>query len=737
MDKLPLSFKTYFPKGVGGANITLSYWYEPHEEDLLEEKGCIGLFVSLSGPGDLDGERAAKFIWDSFREEYYEFQGTAVLALKAAVKAAKKRLVVLIENDEIVSEQGVDLHLCGFGVIDGKAHFSIIGSPEVWLVRNEEAHSINDMLPAYDGIGYSSDVSVGSFELKENDTFILSSPQLVDSFFKVFDDESMREVLSDWSRLTSEVELFADNMAGNQYMWLIGVSVKEGADAIEKGEKLDNINESAVLEGGVRKEKSMEPGILGGVSGTLSGVASKLKLSELWTKLKSKLSGLSFQKVKEWTAENLNMSVIKRKLGSTVSSFKVGGGRDRKIFITKAGVKGIGSGMSKKNMIIIGGVILAVMLGIIGYSVYRKNVYETAINSEIILLEEDLSQAQAAWETNKNDDEANASIDGIRASISELQEMSLSDEQKDRLSSVEIGAQSLSDRVHRVTVVSEQNGNFEIVLDTYLKVGESSEIVDIAKYGQEIYLVDKAQHTLYRYKLDGGAVEEVANSKEILKEPEIVVVTEEYIFVYDKKLGVVSLDKESVSGREFAQMPELSIRSIGNVVEMSSFGGNLYILTSDGNKLMKSLPAGEGFSYPMEYFQLSSDSDLVDLLIDGNIYILTNDEQKLYKFFTGRPDSFSLSGFDKPLGEVCCGFTNLYGDKPLYVFDKDNRRVVAIEKGTPEKHPGVGIMLTQFVYRGNRGDIFKNVKEITADTDGKYLYVLDGSRVLKISLDYD
>jgi hypothetical protein len=248
--------------------------------------------------------------------------------------------------------------------------------------------------------------------------------------------------------------------------------------------------------------------------------------------------------------------------------------------------------------------------------------------------------------------------------------------------------------------------------------------------------VDKTSHTVYQYTPDDDTIAPVANSAEVLKSPSWIAIGDGYMFVYDEEVGIVTLDMNaSQPDWIFDIRPELSARTLGVVTEIGAFADNVYILKKDEARVLKSYPAGSGYSYPEEYFRNGSFDKAVDISIDGNIYVLSDASEKIYKYFGGQQDAFALSGFDVPLGALCCGTTNLNDSSKLYVYDAENVRVVAIEKGTAERHPGVGVMVRQYEYRGDRDDIFKDVKEIVVDVDERVLYVLDGTRVLQVLLE--
>jgi DNA-binding beta-propeller fold protein YncE len=782
MNKLPLQFESFFPQKRSGANVTYVYWYETRGEDMQSNIGA-GLFVSLSGPQDFMGERASKFMWDSFREEYIEGFTDPTKSLRNGMKAAQKTLVELMKNEDSVSEQGVDLHMVSFCVVGKKVYVSIVGDPEFILIRGDRIIDVKDMMPSYDGKGYRSEISVGAFELQDSDINLISTPELLTSLMNTWQDSA--DVDFSYLPVKRSLEQFEGDMSGNQYVWMIRYGdpddVKEEAEepttaTPAKEEMHDDLNESSdtsVKDDGADSDKASEiekrdnsdktesdqkadrpNSPIGGkdmakrksrfarkVESSLGVFLKKLnpvkqKIGKQIKKLKETgfAKGFNENFIKKIFKGQTNPKAIWRNIKSWFSKAKIGGGKKKRMFISKNGVSGIG-GKSSKIVVVVLIVVIASLIGLLVYRSYQKKVYRAAVAAEVEELQKDLKEVQNAWNVDKNPDQAETIIAEIEAELAKVREEELTEEQQSILSNIEVEILRISDSINKITPLSENAGNIEIILDAYLEIGEEAEIMDIEKRGEYIYLTDQGNAALYRYKIGGSVAEKVANSEQVMEKPNHVSIDDGYIFVYDDKLGIVSLALDG--GGEFTTMPELSKRSIAvEVTEIETFGGNLYMLDGSGGQVLKSIPAGAGFSYPSQYFGEGYLQGAVDMLIDGNVYILNNSAEKIYKFYTGRKDNFQLSGLDKPLGNLCCGYTNHYGDKPIWIFDKDNKRILTIEKGTAESHPGVGVMIDQMVYRGERNDIFNDVKEIVADTDGKNLYVLDGSRVLRVSLDH-
>lgn len=772
MHELPIISKKYFPDGIGGANVTLSYWYEPQEDDILEQKGGLGLLISLMGPSDFSGERAAKFVWDSYQEAYYFAKGSVKEAMRVAVKSAQNRLVELIKNEEVVSEQGVELHLCAFAVVGEEVYISMIGNPSVALLRGGDTISISEILPSYTGTGYREEVPVGSFNLEQGDILMLSTPKLVDSFLEVFSDEDSPP-LESWDQCIEELELFAENMAGNQFLVVIGYKITEtglsggfeGVDA--KGEI--NTEDTGEMEGSaagsesdvmyvkenVEKKGKDDKDVPGGDDigrkkkqktedkpYTPRGIYNAVtgSVAEKWSEqVKPRIEKIDVQGTINGGTRAVKdkqfISGIKRKIGSWWANIKIGRGRRKRMVL---GEKKSGIATITHSSLFIPGVIAIILalLGLHWWNGRQEMLRQEEINSVISQAETLAEEGRTSWEVDKNSDLTESKLEESASVLESLSDDELDETQQNALEDVQNEIQSIYDMMNRVSPLSEDLGTIEILTDLYLKIGEDAEVTDFEKYGKSLFLVDKTSHTVYRYTPGLDSISPVANSSEVLKSPEKIAIGDGIMFVYDTEVGIVILDmNQNEPDWNFDIRPELSARTLGQITELAAFADSVYILKADEARVLKSFPAGSGYSYPEEYFRNGSFDKAVDITIDGSIYVLSNASDKIYKYFGGQQDNFTLSGLVDPLGIISCGTSNLNDSSDLYVFDSENKRIISIEKGTADKHPGVGVMLRQYVYRGERDEIFNDVREIVVDIDERMLYVLDGTRVLQVLLE--
>jgi hypothetical protein len=153
---------------------------------------------------------------------------------------------------------------------------------------------------------------------------------------------------------------------------------------------------------------------------------------------------------------------------------------------------------------------------------------------------------------------------------------------------------------------------------------------------------------------------------------------------------------------------------------LSTYFGNLYVLDSKQNQILKFVQSGSGFSKTNYFSGTSPDlSKAISMTIDSSIYILSTDGT-VTKYTKGIADNFSLSGIDKPLVNPTGIFTNA-GDDNIYILDNGNSRVVVFDKSGNYKN--------QY-----QATIIKNAKDFEVLEKDKKIYVLSSGKVYQIDL---
>jgi hypothetical protein len=188
----------------------------------------------------------------------------------------------------------------------------------------------------------------------------------------------------------------------------------------------------------------------------------------------------------------------------------------------------------------------------------------------------------------------------------------------------------------------------------------------------------------------------------------LVLDTAKGLVGYDTQLGTKRL---ALGGLDKLVQPQLT----------ASYGGNLYIVDSEGDQIWRYRPDENGYGgQPEAYFTAGTQVDLAGLqaaAIDGNIWLLFADG-RLLKFFGGEQRPFDFQGMSGPLVSPTALAVPLEGDL-LYVLDAGNGRIVEVTKD--------GQFLRQF--RPADGDYLRQAKDLFLDEAAGKFYILTANQL--------
>lgn len=152
------------------------------------------------------------------------------------------------------------------------------------------------------------------------------------------------------------------------------------------------------------------------------------------------------------------------------------------------------------------------------------------------------------------------------------------------------------------------------------------------------------------------------------------------------------------------------------------FGGNIYLLDTQKSRIWKYVGAenvqpagGQGFSDIKEYLNPDTLPDLSSatwMAIDGSVWLGTTNG-KILRFSQGKENTFTDRGVDPEFGTDLVVYTS-DEVKNLYVLDKNNKRVVVLDKD--------GIYLAQYLWKGS----ITPSHLVVSEKHGKILLLADG-----------
>ncbi len=277
--------------------------------------------------------------------------------------------------------------------------------------------------------------------------------------------------------------------------------------------------------------------------------------------------------------------------------------------------------------------------------------------------------------------------------------------------------------------------------------GGTHKLSRVIAAGQEIYVLDKGEGSIYRDRLNDAGDALVGNqpSKPVLKKGDVVGSSvvgdpvdmawmlatanwqESGLMILDSARNVFRLGagwggvkQVEVKGTDAWKMPKI----LGCYLE------RLYVLDTQSNQIWRHVPTGTAYpNAPEGYFPAGTPMDLagvVDMSIDGSIYLLYSNGSML-KFFAGKVADFNLTGLDMPLRSPTAMFTDDH-TMSIYIADAGNQRIVQIDKD--------GKFQRQFRLAENP-QILGQVKSLYVNESGGEFYFVTDNALYRVNFPTD
>ncbi len=253
---------------------------------------------------------------------------------------------------------------------------------------------------------------------------------------------------------------------------------------------------------------------------------------------------------------------------------------------------------------------------------------------------------------------------------------------------------------------------------------------------------------MYRIDLGNKGLLKLPDTDKVVFSPKYVDIGVSGLFVYDSITGVIMspIDKKS-NHSNFKKLVGLEIDDIGgneySEMAILTLNDNVYLVSQQDEAIMRSQGTSSGYSiltslYSDEILKKGNDffgDNVASYLISGEgvgVYRLNSSAGRFVN------SNISISDLKPENGTYTAGYTSGSLDAGFYVFDEMNKRFIRFEKPkeTPGDilHPNELFTIKQYTYSGNREGVFTNVKDIVVDASETYMYVLDGTKIWKITL---
>jgi hypothetical protein len=196
--------------------------------------------------------------------------------------------------------------------------------------------------------------------------------------------------------------------------------------------------------------------------------------------------------------------------------------------------------------------------------------------------------------------------------------------------------------------------------------------VKISLYDDKAFILDKKNGVIYRLFLPKKSFEK--NQLSELKKTDLIAAYQDKVYFYIKNFGVYQIDENGKLKKVIEQDKDW-----GEIVDLSLYNGNLYLLDRGKDEVWKYLNTGDGFGGKNSYFQKGEAIDLASissLSIDGALYLAG--DKMIFKYLSGVREKFKLNLPDKEFSFDKV-FTNNNLEK-IYLWDKGKGVIYVLGK---------------------------------------------------------
>ncbi len=713
----------------------------------------IYCLLSISNTVEAETSRFNKFVWDGFLDGFLSKEEDIISRLKNALIGAEFKLKELIRHDSVLEEKGVSLDLSVLIFKEEKVFVGILGRHKVYLFR-KKLLDLSDLLE-------KNKSTVGSMISSPKDTFVayygskgvksevvgLNGLEEVENYFSgIFDGEGLKggcfvATFEEEKVIVEKVDpVVVEKIEEKLPVMIEDAEVKEQEDFEVKKDK-------------VEKFKNVFSLFLNKLAPFFDKLVTFLssKLSLLFEKLKYSLRNKYGRK--RWF-KKLQSSSSVRRFAQGIKPFKVDGYKEKELRTRRFVM-----------FFVLLVLIFSLFLGV-------RSAYESRQRS---LLSNELSLLMEEWDGSVDEAERKALGEREEALIilSEVSEdlekyldslkeegvyIRLGEENVEKIDLLKSNIAEVQDKANRIVGISEEDGDISLFVDTKILLGEKSDPVSfvISKGsqiigGERLYLIDKGEKGVYQIMLSDGSYIGIPDSGGLVANPLHIDLgnnrDDEALYVYDVENGVLRAPKNQEGQfTDFKGLSGLTPRTLGGdgVAAFAVFGptDSLNFLVPAQSRIIRATSfGGTIYNLPSEFISHPSFEKGTDLFGDQYIYVLSTTPNGIKRFVpsTGLNSQLAVTGLEQDLHSIVGGYTGATMNRTLILFDSELQRFLQfskpIEMGFELVHPNEIVLVAQYEYRGERDDVFNDVKSFALTDDDKHMYVLDGKKIWKINLE--
>ena len=272
--------------------------------------------------------------------------------------------------------------------------------------------------------------------------------------------------------------------------------------------------------------------------------------------------------------------------------------------------------------------------------------------------------------------------------------------------------------------------NYQILSDIGISY-PTAHLTSMQNLSGKIYLTDPKSQYIYSISDINESTPKIFSSlNKGISIPQYITysVTQNSLYLYDLNKGLLSI------GLNGSLSPVISAINNANISYIQAYAGNVYLL----DKTSGSVYAVN--THSLSYSKAFSSNALKgarSFAVDGNIFII-NKYGNIVRFFNNQVTPFAVSNtnpMEYPLENLSFIYDNQYLNY-IYLLDPEHDRIVVLQK------PASGSLNTidykfvkQYVYMGTANkSFFSHMSAMALSSNGKYIYILSGNKVIKMSI---
>ena len=239
----------------------------------------------------------------------------------------------------------------------------------------------------------------------------------------------------------------------------------------------------------------------------------------------------------------------------------------------------------------------------------------------------------------------------------------------------------------------------------------------IAGFDKTLVVWDMSGKSVLSINAETKSAAVVAGGSEITA-GKLLAAGNDFAYVYTDNDGIWRINLRDKSKKKVIEKEN----AWGEIVDIYSYAGNIYLLDRVNNQVHKYAAARDGYGPLTGFIVDEAEKDLSQaksLAIDGLIWVISGNGE-ISKLLGGRVERLELTGLDKPIADAVA----VDGDeraKYLYILDKAGKRVVVATKE--------GQYWSQYV-----SEAFVQASDLAVDEPAKKMFVLAQNKIFVIDL---